>query len=387
MLACRGDRRVKEQRESGASDQPDLGQRLKSDSSFLRATQPIESDMRKQGFTLVELLVVIAIIGILVALLLPAVQSARESARRLQCKNNFKQTALALHSYHTNNDSFPPSVQSLPGEDPGRTTNFQPNWVILILPYIEQQNLFDAFDFSKNISAPENREPRGVKLPFMLCPSDQPNANPFAGDSAEGDNWARGNIGANGGNAHLLDLDGRTDWAIDANSPGWVDPYRGGVMGPNASRNIGKIRDGTSNTILLAELRIGVSEHDRRGTWAMGCAGASAVYQHAAGGDANGPNACNDLADDFKGCTYLKSTAPGNTELLGRCMPCIAANTNNQATSRSRHQGGVFVALADGSVHFISDYVELGTTIGQDMAVWDRLNAASDGLVLTGEAF
>jgi hypothetical protein len=137
----------------------------------------------------------------------------------------------------------------------------------------------------------------------------------------------------------------------------------------------------------LAELRVGINEHDRRGTWAMGCAGASAIYQHAAGGDANGPNACNDNADDFKGCSYLKSTSPGNATLLDRCMTCIAANTNNQATTRSVHQGGVFVAMADGSVQFISDFIQLGTSTDQNMAVWDRLNAANDGLVISAEAF
>lgn len=158
-------------------------------------------------------------------------------------------------------------------------------------------------------------------------------------------------------------------------------------MGPNVSRGIDEIRDGTTNTILLAELRIGVNEHDRRGTWAMGCAGASAVYQHAAGGDANGPNACNDLSDDFKGCDYLKNTSPGNATLLDRCMTCIAASTNNQATTRSVHEGGVFVALADGSVHFISDFIQLGTTTDENMAVWGRLNAANDGLVISAEAF
>ena len=347
--------------------------------------------MRRQqeakGFTLVELLVVIAIIGILVSLLLPAVQSAREAARRMQCSNNFKQMGLALHNYHTAHGTFPPSVQSLPGEDPGTTTNFQPNWVIMVLPYIEQQNLYDSFDFTTNISAPENRDARGVTLTALLCPSDQPRAQPFVGDTAEGDNWGRGNIAANGGNAHLLSLGSRTDWAIDGTGPGWTDRFRGGVMGPNVSRSIDEIKDGTSNTILLAELRVGVNERDRRGTWAMGCAGASAIYQHAAGGDANGPNACNDLSDDIKDCAYLKSTAPGNEYLLARCMTCIGASTNNQATTRSVHEGGVFVTFADGSVHFISEFIQLGTTTDENMAVWDRLNAARDGLVISAEAY
>ncbi|HTN73614.1 MAG TPA: DUF1559 domain-containing protein, partial [Pirellulaceae bacterium] len=259
------------------------------------------------GFTLVELLVVIAIIGILVSLLLPAVQSAREAARRMQCQNNIKQLGLALHNYHGAMDCFPPGVNSLAGEDPGTTTNFQRNWVISILPYIEQQALYDSFNFSKAISATENSLPRAVKLNAMLCPSDQPSAAAYIGNATEGANWARGNYAGNPGNMHLLTLSGRTDWAINSTSPGWEDSLRRGVMGPNVATSIAQIRDGTSNTIMIAELRIGVSEQDRRGTWAMGCAGASSIYAHGAGGDANGPNPCNDLSDDIKDGGYLKN--------------------------------------------------------------------------------
>jgi prepilin-type N-terminal cleavage/methylation domain-containing protein len=343
---------------------------------------------RVGGFTLVELLVVIAIIGILVGLLLPAVQSARESARRMQCSNNLKQLGLALHNYHSSQGSFPPSVTTVGADDPGTTTNFRQNWVIVTLPYMEQQNLYDAFDLTQSITAPVNRPARGVKLATMLCPTDQPNAAPFNSTiSGENDNWGRGNYGANAANAHLLRLGGRTDWAVNEDSPGWQDNFRRGVMGPNVALSIAGIRDGTSNTILLAELRIGINDRDRRGTWAMGCAGASALYQHGSGGDANGPNPCNDNSDDLKDCGYLKNTAPGNATLISRCMTCVAASTNNQAAPRSQHEGGIFICRADGGVQFISDFIQLGGGVGPNMSVWDRLIAAADGLVLDSSRY
>ncbi len=167
---------------------------------------------RPNGFTLVELLVVITIIGILIALLLPAVQSAREAARRLQCQNNLKQLGLACLNYESTYGVFPPAshwadlqpnvaAQSMRMQN---QNNLRENWVIMILPFMEQQGLYDAFDLSLPINHEDNERARSTQLSVMLCPSDPNNRTLYNGlpgssqSSNHGPNWARGNYGANG---------------------------------------------------------------------------------------------------------------------------------------------------------------------------------------------
>lgn len=338
-------------------------------------------ESRGKGFTLVELLVVITIIGILIGLLLPAVQQAREAARRTQCSNSLKQLALAVLNYEQAYGAFPPSVQCDPGQIHRGTDRFRPNWVIMILPFIEQQGLYDSFNLSLTISDPANRTARGMELAIMKCPTDGANNRvKFAGSQGynEGDNWARGNYAASGGRGYLLEGT-RVDAISGPDSPGWSGPdayqFRG-VMGANASAPVAKIRDGTSNTILLGEVRAGINQYDSRGTWAMGNAGASALFGYGSYSDANGPNVCNDNSDDLKGCTYLEDTSPGLTTLLKECMPCHPS-LSCQATVRSLHTGGVFVAFADGSVRFISNWIE---TRGGFGSVFDRIICSMDGL-------
>ncbi len=335
--------------------------------------------VRRRGFTLVELLVVIAIIGILIALLLPAVQSAREAARRTQCMNNVKQLALALHNYHDQQKSLPPAYQFDKGEQYDVSDKFRPNWIMLCLPFMEQQALLNSFDLTQFVSSPKNMAPRGVVIPGMLCPSDGNNRVKFVGrGTSEGGNWARGNYGVQG------EISYGTNSAFKNSS-------LGGLMGWNGALKLGEILDGTSNTLMVTELRAGVNENDRRGTWAMGVPGASATMANGRDSDANGPNPCNDASDDIEDCTGLTSN-PGTAALIADCMGCWSGCTNHQATTRSRHPGGVMCATADASVHFISDNIDSGgvwACSGQaenftacPMSVWDRFCVASDGVAL-----
>jgi prepilin-type processing-associated H-X9-DG protein len=349
---------------------------------------------------LVELLVVIVIIGILIALLLPAVQSAREAARRAQCQNNLKQLALALHNYHGSYQIFPPSSNwnGIPAES-GNTSQLSPNWVIAILPFLEQQALFNRFVFTKPgtqtpvyITDPLNAVARGSQLPVMLCPSDRYNSKPFNGSSAPskgtssmGDGWARGNYAANGGLGYM-----QTNGTAAPGS--WTQSIWCGVMGANLSLSLEGIKDGTSNTLLLGEIRAGVTSYDCRGIWAMSGGCPSALWAHGSMGDDNGPNSNQPAADDSLTCTDVQNAVGGVAALQKMGMACSGGNWPNwQQTARSMHGGGVNVALADGSVRWINDYIDISsgniTNNPPTFSVWDRLNLSRDGQPLDSSKF
>jgi len=358
----------------------------------------------RTAFTLVELLVVIAIIGILVALLLPAVQAARESARRIQCANNLKQLGIALHNYHSSHGAFPPSSHWEPGVNLGLRNNpdLSENWVIMILAFMESQELFDIFNLNLRITHPVNAPARGTNLSTMLCPTDEYNRVPFNGSAGgrtnkQGDGWARGNYGANGGLGSLAKTHCQAGSPIfdipmcGGDPKNWVHELSHGIMGANISTSIKDIVDGTSQTIMVAEIRAGVVPSDVRGTWAFSGAGASSVWSFGYIGDANGPNPQNDGSDDITGCNQVrKDTGFGDT-LTRLGMSCWENSTaNSQAAPRSMHTDGVQTCFADGSVHWINDFVELGWVALPDsyyLGVWDRLNLASDGQVLSGDAY
>jgi prepilin-type processing-associated H-X9-DG protein len=142
-------------------------------------------------------------------------------------------------------------------------------------------------------------------------------------------------------------------------------------MGPNTSVSIRRIEDGTTKTILVGEIRAGLTTLDSRGTWALGHAGASLLAMYGSDGDANGPNACYPQADD------IYSDVCGGSVGKSNCMDCDGGYFA-QATVRSSHQGGAHVAMCDGSVRFISDDVETSGQYGSWGSLWDRLIASAD---------
>jgi prepilin-type N-terminal cleavage/methylation domain-containing protein len=343
------------------------------------------TNFRRRGFTLVELLVVIAIIGVLVALLLPAVQAAREAARRSQCENNCKNVALAVLTYESARKempkgmTFPKALES----SIGTLSVFNANWIITVLPYLEEQALYDSFNLKRPINDPaiplttnRNYIARGTVISVLLCPSDANNRVMYQGypGSGHGGNWARGNYAGNMGGAYIYaGCNTPEACASGPDSAGWKNNKYRGVMGPNTSVTVRRITDGTSRTVLLGEIRAGLTEKDARGVWAMGHAGPSLLAAYGSEGDDNGPNTCNAYADD------VYSDICDKPDPNGECMECYSGGAFAQQTVRSMHKDGVYVAMCDGSVQFESDDVETSGVFGNWGSLWDRLITSADG--------
>jgi prepilin-type N-terminal cleavage/methylation domain-containing protein/prepilin-type processing-associated H-X9-DG protein len=186
---------------------------------------------RHGGFTLIELLVVVAIIGILIALLLPAVQAVRESARRMQCASNLRQIGLALHGYLEAHEVFPPAYTRNPGH----------NMLTFLLPHIELQDVYDRYDWSKPWNDPANRPATRVNLAIFVCPS-APGGRRYVSDYATCDylvSTVRDDLLAGGY------LNPRENW----------DPFfKKGAPGQSAPATaLASVRDGLSNTFMLYE--------------------------------------------------------------------------------------------------------------------------------------
>ncbi|MDG3006223.1 DUF1559 family PulG-like putative transporter [Paludisphaera mucosa] len=206
----------------------------------------ISRDGRTRGFTLIELLVVIAIIAVLIALLLPAVQSAREAARRIQCTNNMKQLGLAVHNYLDSHNVLPPAAQGGLGAVYMNYTGYS-----LLLPYIEQTNGYNLFNFSLNSggaspiqgwSKPGNSTAFALQFGLFLCPS----------------NRATGEVGATTSDGWSLDKVAVTDYLFSGGAnryvlKGYGETNRMGPFGFDTATRLAEIQDGTSNTFLMGE--------------------------------------------------------------------------------------------------------------------------------------
>jgi prepilin-type N-terminal cleavage/methylation domain-containing protein/prepilin-type processing-associated H-X9-DG protein len=356
--------------------------------------------MQRRAFTLVELLVVIAIIGMLVALLLPAINAAREAGRRSTCTNNMKQVALACIQANETEGHFPIGMTTVKGDSapPNQTAKFGPNWVIHILPYLEFNDLFNSFDFSTYISDPasaKNVRAKAQTVNTMLCPSDAAyNTKPYVpgpSRSAEGNGpWARGNYGANSAIAYLDVYASQGPGGIDTKfelgegSPGWQTVWARGVMGCNVGATAAQIPDGLSRVALLCELRAGICPIDHRGTWALGECGGSTLWGFGCCGD-GGVNFRNaDGADDVFEGNDIIAYFGGDTSQWEQdpSMAVWGGSDSWQCGCKSMHPGGANIAMCDGSIHFIDENIPANQACSYTRAnlqVWEYLMAAGDG--------
>lgn len=209
----------------------------------------LKTNLTRRGFTLVELLVVIAIIGILVSLLLPAVQAAREAARRSQCVNNLVQVGLAAHNYEFHHESLPPGVINPEGPIRNEARGNHTSWIVFLLPYMEENALADRFDKELGPYDPANAEARGVMIQALMCPSD--GADFEIGDGPEGEYLYGGYQPDSNGDGPIAFRSSYAGCYHHEEAP--IDTDNTGLLFLNSKVTFADIYDGSSKTILLSE--------------------------------------------------------------------------------------------------------------------------------------
>ena len=298
---------------------------------------------RSRGFTLVELLVVIAIIGVLISLLLPAVQFARESARRSQCANNLRQMAIAAHTFHDTNRKLPSSVRPA-----GLTPLPRIAGHTFLLPFLEQETLFAKYDQTKNWNDPINRPIVQSWVPTFICPSTPepnrldglPEASPWTADIAAVTDYSS-----------TIGVDQRLE------NLGLVEKAGPGILIKNGEPRLADVLDGLSNTILYAESagrpflyrkreRIGNLPNRRvnGGGW---CRPASDFSVDGSGYDGTG----------FPGPCPMNCTNGQNAGNAAFPHPYYGSEGTGEAYAF--HPGGAQFALGDGSVRIISETIPM----------------------------
>ncbi|MGD9857525.1 MAG: DUF1559 domain-containing protein [Planctomycetaceae bacterium] len=332
----------------------------------------------KRAFTLIELLVVIAIIAILIALLLPAVQQAREAAKRTQCKNNMKQITLAFHNYHDTYGVFPPgvvmrarhlypycSMLGSPPDDGGAP------WPVLLLPYLEQSNLYETFvsegawfprwDFRTSVYEPKNYTAQEGDSPvFYRCPSN-PNSSK--------ERYILTYYGCEGGgDTHLL-VTYQDNSGVKANplgpcystAPGVLTArifWDNGILYPNSNTSISEVRDGTSNTVILGEqMYVGLrkvytdfagSGQSFHWTWCSSSRAHPGSNPHHSSLTATYDGINNPTVT----YTHAQALAIGGA---------ARAHGQQMLTFSSWHTGGAHMGFADGAIKFLSQNMDLRT--------------------------
>ncbi|MCC6507917.1 MAG: DUF1559 domain-containing protein [Pirellulaceae bacterium] len=328
--------------------------------------------MRRQAFTLVELLVVIAIIGILVGLLLPAVQAAREAARRMQCSNNLKQIGLALHNYESAFKMFPAGTFN--DATKGTANNSSPH--PMLMPFLENTNAFNLFDFKVDLNTHVNNlAARQQNVPTFLCPS-HPEAAAFI---LAGTQCPQGCGQTN----YVQSLGNNANYASN-----------NGPFGRRFGARFRDIGDGTSNTAAFAEILRGPASNS--GNTIVVPAGSPQDYMVATNlpfgtwdasstGDTIAVPACDNRATGawayrgkqyYRGLvvtTYYSHTLTPNSKRRD-CIRGTGLDRGHLA-ARSFHTGGVQCVLADGSVHFASSSI--------DELVWRGIGSRMDGEIVS----
>lgn len=330
--------------------------------------------MRRRAFTLIELLVSIAIIAVLIALLLPAVQQAREAARRTQCRNNLKQIGLAMHNYHDTFNTFPPGALA------SSVNGWGTSWYIRILPYVDQAPVYNRLTFNGAqhgwawTASPEGNANgqvlRGATLTFALCPSSP--MNPIATNDIPVTN------------AQYYGISGAVDGNGFANPTGSQKPCcdcclgqeltgaisGSGMLVPTAGLNTKDASDGTSNTLMVGEASMFI----------MNASGSRTVQVNGAHGIMMGTSRLSTI-EGYSGTfarAYNLTTVrySPNAPVIDNnaSFPGVGSNFGSNNPLNSAHTGGIHALLADGSVRFLSDNIDMGTL--------KKLSSRNDGLVV-----